>query len=611
MTLLAKWLKRASTLFTEKPDVKVDNFGLEHFLVYHGLVGTSPDNHREFKDVRADISSAVGRSNSHNLCINLKLAPLWWEDKLVRIFSELYEAEPQRTLASLLPPKSDDYEVQDYDPLRHQDWRVRANAALILAGLQVQQGQEGIIRALAATANNTTPAFCHISRALAAFRTQEAKQALAQYLNNEEAWIKVDAVSALARWPIADVGEEISTAFSQYHPFTDYAAVGVARQHKPLDLLSLADQKLVDLGAALIVGLFDASKQTFSGAPEILTEAGLQDCLAQLSSALKAHPNALRMRALHQLIQWLDSEYNNSSDMPASNISTTEAKTLLASKEIRQIVVAEIESMILALGASTGANDKASQTSDHISSALRHGLKLTGELALQENSQLLSSMVETAQAAPYRNEIIEAVGHLGNGEAAPQLVKLAKELVNVNSRTQMPLSASPVLESDLESANSYWYILKALGNLPNSEALDFLLLATGDHAADKREEALASAIKLCAINRNTADHGQQTESSKTAIKAAVAKALNDPSTQVRQQALLGVAALNFDELIPAVARMINAQEISVSKASFDSLAALVDAGHKTAVAAALADIKKTTSSTVKISRIDEFLSQNC
>ena len=76
-----------------------------------------------------------------------------------------------QTLATLLPPKSDDYEVQDYDPLRHQDWRVRANAALILADLQITQAQEGIIRALAATADNTTPAFCHISRALAAFRT--------------------------------------------------------------------------------------------------------------------------------------------------------------------------------------------------------------------------------------------------------------------------------------------------------------------------------------------------------------------------------------------------------------------------------------------------------
>jgi predicted component of type VI protein secretion system len=57
--------------------------------------------------------------------------------------------------------------------------------------------------------------------------------------------------------------------------------------------------------------------------------------------------------------------------------------------------------------------------------------------------------------------------------------------------------------------------------------------------------------------------------------------------------------------------MINAQEISVSKASFDTLFALVESGHKASVANALTDIKKTTSSTVKIKRIDEFLSQNC
>ncbi|MFA7338844.1 MAG: HEAT repeat domain-containing protein [Candidatus Obscuribacterales bacterium] len=597
MTLLAKWLKRASTIFSEKPDVKVDDFGLEHFLVYHGLVGTSPDNHREFKDVRADITSAVNRSNSHNLCINLKLAPLWWEDKLVRIFTELKEANSERMLAALLPPKSDDYEVHDYDPLRHQDWRVRANAALILADLQIAQAQEGVIRALAATADNTTPAFCHISRALAAFRTEEAKQALVQYLSNDEPWIKVDAVSALARWPIAEVGNEISSAFSQYHPFTDYAAVGVARQHKPLELLALDDEKLVDLGAALIVGLIEASKQTFSGAPEVLTEAGVHQCLPLLVNSLKAKPNALRLRALHQLTDWLDDNYPDQ--------STTEAQALIENKELREKVVAEIESLILALGTASAnsATDTAIDNAKITSSALRHGLKLTGEINLQENAQLLSSMVENQQALPYRNEMIEALGRLGNGQAAPQLVKLAKQLVNVESRTHMPLSASPILEADLEAANSYWYILKALAHLPHSESLEFLLLATGDYASDKREEALASAVKLCAASGFSGD--------KTAIKAAVSKALNDPSTQVRLQALEGVAKLNLEEQISAVTRMINAQEISVSKASFDTLASLVNSGHKSAVAAALTDIKKTTSSTVKIKRIDEFLSQNC
>ncbi len=601
MTLLAKWLKRASTIFSEKPDVKVDDFGLEHFLVYHGLVGSSPDNHREFKDVRADIGSAVNRSNSHNLCINLKLAPLWWEDKLLRIFTELKAANSERTLATLLPPKSDDYEVQDYDPLRHQDWRVRANAALILADLQITQAQEGIIRALAATADNTTPAFCHISRALAAFRTEEAKQALAQHLSNDEPWIKVDAVSALARWPIAEVGNEISAAFSQHHPFTDYAAVGVARQHKPLELLALEDEKLVDLGAALIVGLIEATKQTFSGAPELLNEAGAQQCLPLLVKALKAKPNALRLRALHQLTDWLENNYPEQ--------STSDAKALIANKEIREKVVAEIESMILALSAGNSAatitNSAASSVGakSNTSSALRHGLKLTGEIDLQENCQLLASMVENPQATPYRNEMIEAIGRLGNGKSAPQLVKLAKQLVNVTDRTQMPLSASPILEADIEAANSYWYILKALANLPHSESLEFLLLAIGDYASDKREEALASAVKLCTASDFNAD--------KTAIKSAVGKALNDPSTQVRLQALQGVAKLNIEELVQPVARMINAQEISVSKASFDTLSSLVESGHKTSVANALTDIKKTTSSTVKIKRIDEFLSQNC
>src|ERR1700733_10795989 len=106
MTLLAKWLRKASSLFTEKPETQTDDFGLEHILLYHGLAGSSPENQRQFKDVRADILAAISRKNSQNLCTNIKIAPLWWEDKLQRIFPEAKNSAAQATTAVLLPDVS-------------------------------------------------------------------------------------------------------------------------------------------------------------------------------------------------------------------------------------------------------------------------------------------------------------------------------------------------------------------------------------------------------------------------------------------------------------------------------------------------------------------------
>ncbi len=596
--MLAKWMKRASSLFTEKPSVKVDDSGMEHFLVYHGLVGSSPENQREFKDVRADITSAVNRNNSHNLCINLKLAPLWWEEKLHRIFTELVEnpSSADSALRTLLPAKSDDYEAQDYDPLRHQDWRVRANAALILANLKVDKAQDNIISALNATADNTTPAFCHISRALSAFRTDEAKAALAAFLDDNEPWIKVDVVSALSRWPLSSVSDLLKKAFSRHHDFIDYSAVALAKNHKPLEFLS-GDSDMANLGAALIVGLLDASQQTFSGNQEILTDAQIYQCLEPLTESLKSEPSALKLRAQVGLSRWLENNYGplkaDISDYPDRD-AIAQAIALSDDQELRQKVVAEIEKSLLTL----------KSDDQFISSPLRHGLKLIGEIQLCETMNVLQSILGTPQALPYRNEMVEALGLLKDPVAAPQLVKIARDLVNVNDRKLPPLSATSVLEPDIENSKTYWYILKALAYLASPESLELIIEATYDHAADKREEALASAVKIRALGGAELD-------SKKEVDEAVARSLNDPSSQVRSQALKGVSQLDLSQNIDAVVKMINSQEVSVSRASFETLEALVAAGHKSAVHTALLEFKKTLSSTVRIKRVDDFISQNC
>src|SRR5579883_3383118 len=196
MSTMNKWLKKFASVFAEKPVVQTNDFELEHFLLYHGLVGKSPENQREFKDVRADIHQAVRNRSSAQLAIALKLAPLWWEERLRSIFSEL----PDRRLAGelLAPDVRDDARFFDDIPLLHSDWQVRANATIALAHLDAKEHFEKIKHSIDDTARNAPLAFPHQSYALARLEHPQAKDVLAPYLKSDELWIRVDAAGALA-----------------------------------------------------------------------------------------------------------------------------------------------------------------------------------------------------------------------------------------------------------------------------------------------------------------------------------------------------------------------------------------------------------------------------
>src|SRR5262249_5871675 len=163
---------------------------------------------RKFRDVRADIIEAVGKGSSVELSIALKLPPLWWEDKLQSVLAEMDADNRNLAIAALLPANSDDEQPPAADPLRNDDWRVRANAANLLAYLKVDAALPRMAEALEdAATGSSKPAFCHIAYALGRLRREQARQALLPHLYSEEPWFRVDAARALSLWP----GESVIT----------------------------------------------------------------------------------------------------------------------------------------------------------------------------------------------------------------------------------------------------------------------------------------------------------------------------------------------------------------------------------------------------------------
>ncbi len=597
MTMLAKWIRKATNLLSEpdKNELKADDFAIEHVLFYHGLVGSSPESGRAFKDVRADFHSAVARNNSQNLCICLRLPPLHWEDKLKKIVDEIKGKSREDLIQTLLPPDYHDRDKESHDPLHHSDWQVRANAALILAHIGAEQAVDRLIASLEDTAINTSPAFCHIARSLAALRTETAHQALISYADHSEPWIRVDAVSALSTWPLEKIKEPLARSFASHHQFFDYQSVVVARHHRPVEFIKGTEQDKIndqtgDIGLEIAIGLVEAFRSTFAGQKSMAAELGLPQVAAVLSQTELSSP--LAARTLHQVLTWLeenDDLNDDGIDWP-SEAQLKAGQENLQAEETTQAVLAVLQEA-LKMAPQTQAESASV-------SKVRHAVKLAGELKIAAAYDELIQLLDTGPA--YRNEAVEALGRLGKAEAATALVKLAGQCVKMEARTGLPLSPQPIQEKDARAAETYWHILQALGNIPTTEALNLLLEAASDSAPDKRQAALDSAIKLF---RKT--NGQLARSNE--VKTAVIKSLNDPSTAVRTMAAQACAPMNLSDAIPPLSKLALAGEISLARAALDSLTELAAAGEKEKVVAALTEAARAERNGAKSKRILDFV----
>jgi 16S rRNA A1518/A1519 N6-dimethyltransferase RsmA/KsgA/DIM1 with predicted DNA glycosylase/AP lyase activity len=171
----------------------------------------------------------------------------------------------------------------------------------------------------------------------------------------------------------------------------------------------------------------------------------------------------------------------------------------------------------------------------------------------------------------FLDEAIEATATIGGAETAPRLVQLINQLVDIEDRTNRPLSKQNVFEEKAAQAKTYWLGLKALGNLPYDQSADLLLKATHDFAPDKRQQALASLVHI-ATDSAVSDRRQQ-------IVDSVRAGLADPAPSVRVAALSGVEKLAVLDLIPEAVRMTSAKENAVVRQARRTLAHLAQDGH--------------------------------
>lgn len=572
--ILTKFMQRVRSVlatFAEKPHVRLDDYVLEHFLLYHGLVGTSPENQKSFRDVRADIIEATKRRSSVEMAIALKLPPLWWEDKLLSIFAEL---DRNAAIDCLLPQGSEEEIPSSADPLRNEDWHVQANAARILAFLQCKESTPKIVRSLNSAAREKSAAFCHLALALGTLGSDDARTVLETYLYDNEPWFRVDVANALAGWPVETTGQTLAAAMMSYHNLSDYMAVMIGKKQSVSAYLAASTEELRAGGEELVVGVLSASHSTFP--PDIVTDTAVDECWPQLLELFERQPSPRVTRALLMLANWLDEHEQHPGWLPQARRTKEE---LPQRADVQKMIVEKLNA-----GSSADGD-------------LRAAIMLAGDLRIEQSTDGLTALLQPDFV--FLNETIDALGSIGNSAAAPALISLSKKLVDQNSRSQLAPSKQPVDESQPEKARSYWHALRALRHLPHAETISFLMAGTNDFAPDKRQQSLESLIEVYPLSENQSKYLNQLEDTTVRL-------LEDPSTPVRLAALEGVSKLQITRSIDEVVRLCDARESSLSKKAFQTLEELHRHGHKGVVDAVESRLKREHNS-YKRRQLEDFL----
>lgn len=555
---LAGKVRRMTAPFRERPTMKVDDHVMEHFLLYNGLIGNSPEKDRDFKDVRNDVVQAVNDSSGHLMAIALKLQPLFWEERLEKIFAEISQINKPGAINCLLAVRPDNDIIGDTTPLSHSDWRVRSNAARMLAFLDVKEAVPRLVEILHSCPTEQPAAFCHIAHALARLGTENARQALVTQMANDEHWFRVDVASSLAHWQLSSVVQDLMKLMVAGSDFDDYMAVAISRKHKPASLAEYNDDEIHEGLAELALSLIKAIEGPFHA------EHTIVEHLEEISEALNDHanklPSARRLAAAIAVNRYL---YDKGlrSQMPIRDLSNK----------------SHYESIKRTLS-------DPKQTSPAKTREFRHALGLAGTFKLTELSPLMVPLLK--EDFPLLPELVESLASIGDQSAAEKIVELIEKQVNLNHRCQLAFSAHPVIEDNARSSNFYWTSLKSLGSLPHPSTLKLLERAVNDYAPDKREQALLS------LNTVLLSEELRKQHFKGDLTSIIRERLNDPAVNVQAAALIGIAQHKMTALLPELTEALNSRETAVQRQALDSICNLANNGHskdvKQALEAALA-----------------------
>jgi hypothetical protein len=590
----------------EKPQVDIDEYNLQHMLFYHGLIGSSPENEKAFREVKTDILEATRQRSSVQLAIALKLSPLWWEEKLISIVRAL-TPEDQAQLMALLFPRDLPHDqlrqlTDNSSPIMHDDWRVRANSALIAAQLQADVAVPILSAMLEDDSASGKLASAQATYALGKLRSEKARAVLIKHAGAAESWLRVDIAGALALSEFELVAKPLAEMLAQESESLDYLSVAIARRHEPRSFNASSDKSIKDASAILVIGIVEASQGSFTN--DIVLETKASNLLPSFTAQVLNNPDLLQLRAAFSLLQWTEIVHGanrgatNNNGLTGLLVPTPHdfpslpeidaLKSGLNSEEVKSFVLKSLEELVI---------HNAQNTIEPVA-ITRATFDLCGLLGIKAAVPLLLPLLRDNFA--YSNMVINVLGRLGDPVSASALIDFAQQAVDINKRNALPKSKQPVFEDDIMAATRYFLTMRALGSIATERSAEFLIKATGDFAPDKRSQAFNALTQVLETDPSLAPAN---------LDHILAAGLQDPAAMVQREAVAAVAKLKRLNLIKETVSLIDANENLLSQAAFSTLKELADSEGKPAVQAALAEKLKSTKDSYKRKRIEALLVQ--
>ncbi len=578
---LAGKVRRLTSGFREKPDLQIDDYVLEHFLLYNGLVGSSPDNQPLYKDVRNEIVQAINDGSGHQLAIALKLSPLWWEDRLEKIFGEIAAVNKPGLLSCLLAERPDDDITGDTTCLSHSDWQVLANAARMLAFLDVKEAVPRLAVLLPACGQNKKAAFCHLAYSLAKLGSPQAMEALIAELSNEEPWFCVDVVGALSYFELSHVIQHLSEAMLSGNELDDYMAVAITRRHNLAQIAEFEEGQTHSGLAEICIAILKGLEGPFHS--EAHLPGQLEEIRPRINELAMSKPSARLLASAIRLNRWFE-QYSGSGS-PNGKLEN-EIRDLSDRRHYEAIKQTLQEAK----------TDSPAELGE-----LKHALSLAEQFKLTEFAPYVIPLLsEGFSALP---EAINCIASLGDLEAVPGIAGIVEGRIDLDARCRNALSAHPVLESDKQSTDIYWTALKAFGALPHKRSLGILSKAVNDHAPDKREQALLSLQNVLLAEELRQNHYDGD------LEALIRERTQDPAVSVQTAALKGIAQHGLTGLIPEVLKSLQSREVAVHRRAVETLLNLAANGHRDLVKSALESAFSKEYDSAKKARLNGVLQQ--
>lgn len=193
-------------------------------------------------------------------------------------------------------------------------------------------------------------------------------------------------------------------------------------------------------------------------------------------------------------------------------------------------------------------------------------VRALGELREPRAIPLLIRSIEATAVITSREQALQigymcdSLGWLGDRRALQPLLQLANRCVNITERTARSKRRDNLLAGDAEIPSSIVYaaVIRALGQLNDRTALDFIIRATNDFDPYVRTEALEALKRLDATGSDM--RSQQ----------AAREALNDPRDSVVRLACQLVAQFRDTSAVPTLQHLTQTRP-ETAAAAYDAL----------------------------------------